>query len=254
MPSSIGCQLYTLREFCKTPADIASTLRRVRQIGYEAVQVSGIGKIDPKEMAKILKDEGLICCATHVSKDRMRDETSAVIDEHQLWGCKLTAIGGFFPKEPTTADWTTFAREYNQISTRFAGSGLTIGYHNHSHELAHYDGRPAMDILLEQLDPSIWVEIDTYWITHGGGDPVQWINKAKGRIPAVHLKDMGIDAERKQFMAEIGAGNLNWAAILPACRAAGVKWYIVEQDNCNGRDPFESVKQSLESLRAMGLQ
>ena len=68
MPASqIACQLYTLREFTKTPADIASTLKQVKQIGYDAVQFSGIGKIDPKELAAILKGEGLACCATHVS-------------------------------------------------------------------------------------------------------------------------------------------------------------------------------------------
>jgi sugar phosphate isomerase/epimerase len=255
MPASqIACQLYTLREFSKTPADIAATLKKVKKIGYDAVQVSGIGKIDPKELANILKGEGLACCVTHISKDRMRDETQAVIDEHKMWGCKYTAIGGFFPKENvSTQTWTDFAGEYNQIAKKLAGGGLKIGYHNHSHELAHFDGKPAMQILIDRLDPSVWIEIDTYWIQHGGGDSIQWINKVKGRIPCVHLKDMGIRLDRTQFMAEVGEGNLNWDGILNACRAAGVEWYIVEQDNCNGRDPFESVAISLRNLKGMGL-
>ena len=254
MPASqIGCQLYTLRDFCKTPADIATTLKKVKKIGYDAVQVSGIGKIDPKELGSILKGEGLACCATHVSKDRMRDETQAVIDEHKLWGCKYTAIGGFFVKEADASTWTSFAEEYNAIAKKFAGSGITIGYHNHSHELAHFDGKPAMQILIEKLDPSVWIEIDTYWIVHGGGDPIQWINKVRGRIPCVHYKDMGIRLDRTQFMAEVGEGNLNWEGITNACRAAGVEWYIVEQDNCNGRDPFESIAISLRNLKGMGL-
>jgi sugar phosphate isomerase/epimerase len=96
------------------------------------------------------------------------------------------------------------------------------------------------------------MEIDTYWITHGGGDPVQWINRVAGRLPCVHLKDMAISTKREQFMAEVGEGNLNWPAILDACRKSGVKWYIVEQDVCY-RDPFESLEISLKNLKQMGV-
>src|SRR3954469_20144172 len=147
MPTQIACQMYTLREFTKTPADIAATLKRVRRIGYEAVQLSALGKIDPKELAKILQGEGLTCCATHVSPDRMKNEPQAVIEDHKLWGCSYTAVGGFFPKDPKTQDWLTFARDYNEAAHKYASSGLSIGYHNHSHELAKFDGRTAMDIL-----------------------------------------------------------------------------------------------------------
>jgi sugar phosphate isomerase/epimerase len=251
--SVLAAQLYTLREFTKTPADIAATLKRVRQIGYTAVQVSGMGKIDPKELNTILKGEGLTCCATHIPLDRMKNETQAVIDDHRLWGCSYTAVGGFFQPDFKTQDWFDYARNYNEVAKKFAGSGLTIGYHNHSHELARFDGKTALQILLEQMSKDVWFEIDTYWITHGGGDPVQWINNVKGRMPCVHLKDMSITPQRQQLMAEIGEGNLNWAAILPACRAAGVKWFIIEQDICQ-RDPFESLAISLRNLRAMGME
>src|SRR5215210_2631522 len=101
MPSKLAAQLYTLRDFTKTPADIASTMKRVKQMGYHAVQCSALGKIEPKELAAILHGEGLTCCATHVSFDRMTSETQAVIDEHRLWNCQYTAVGGFFPKNAT---------------------------------------------------------------------------------------------------------------------------------------------------------
>jgi sugar phosphate isomerase/epimerase len=253
MATQIAAQMYTLREFTKTPQDITTTLKKVRQLGYEAVQLSALGKIDPKELANILKGEGLTCCATHISLDRMKNETAAVIEEHRMWGCEYTAIGGFFPKEATTQTWIDFARDYNATAKKFEGTGITIGYHNHSHELAKFDGKPALQILMDNLDKSIWMEIDTYWITHGGGDPAAWIGKCNGRIPCVHLKDMGIGLDRKQFMAEVGEGNLNWPAILQASKAAGAKWYIVEQDTCY-REPFESLGISLKNLQAMGLQ
>jgi sugar phosphate isomerase/epimerase len=252
MASSIAAQMYTLRDFTKTPRDIASTLARVKKIGYDAVQLSALGKIDPQELAGILRSEGLVCCATHVPLERMRDETQKVIDEHRLWGCKYTAVGGFFPNHPKAGDWTDFARSYNAIAGKFKDSGISLGYHNHSHELARFDGKTGLQILLDHFSPGIWMEIDTYWIQHGGGDPAAWIGKVAGRIPCVHLKDMAIGLDRTQLMAEVGEGNLNWLAILQACREAQVQWYIIEQDICQ-RDPFESLAISLRNARGMGL-
>lgn len=251
--SVIAAQLYTLRDFTKTPADIAKTLARVRKIGYESVQLSALGPIEPAELAKILENEGLGCCVTHTSIDAMDNNPQKVIDDHKLWGCQYSAIGGFFPRELTLAALNEFIARYNNISARFKGSGITLGYHNHSHEFVHFDGKPALEILRNKLVEDIWFEIDTYWVTHGGGDPAAWITKVKNRIPCVHLKDMGIDPDRTQFMAEVGEGNLNWPAILHACKEAGVKWYIVEQDICR-RDPFESLEISLKNLHQMGLE
>ena len=89
----IAAQMYTLRDYCKTPADIAASCAKVKKMGYDGVQLSGMGPIDPQEMKKILDGEGLECCATHISADAMEKETERVIAEHQLWNCKYTAIG-----------------------------------------------------------------------------------------------------------------------------------------------------------------
>jgi sugar phosphate isomerase/epimerase len=256
----IGAQLYTLRDYTKTPADIATTLRRVKKMGYDGVQCSALGPIDPKELAKILQNEGLACLATHVGIDRLEKESAKVIKEHALWGCKYTATGGFFPREATTQTWLDFANRFNGIAKLYSGSDLAIGYHNHSHELSRPsnevgDGKTGLAIFMEKFDASIWWEIDTYWITHGGGDPAAWIRRCgqsgKGRIPCVHVKDMGIKLDRTQFMAEVGEGNLNWPEILKACKDAQVEHLLVEQDICY-RDPFESLEISLKNLRAMG--
>jgi sugar phosphate isomerase/epimerase len=247
----IGAQLYTLREFTKTPADIARTLARVKKMGYNGVQCSALGPIEPAELAKMLKDNDLACLATHVKIDDLEKDPQKVIADHQLWGCKYTAVGGFFPKEATTQTWVDFSDRYNAIAKKYAGSGLSIGYHNHSHELAHFDGKPALQILLEHFSKDIWIEIDTYWITHGGGDPAAWIGKCTGKIPCTHMKDMAIKLDRTQYMAEVGEGNLNWQHILVSCKAAGVEHLLVEQDICY-RDPFESLEISLRNLTGMG--
>lgn len=255
--SVIALQLYTLRDFLKTPTDIATTLRRVRQIGYEAVQVSGLGPIEASELARILDGEGLRCVVTHISLDRFRNDFDRVIDEHRIWNCPLTAIGGFFKDNPSLTDWEAFADEFGQLAERYAAAGLRLGYHNHSHEWIRPPGsaRTPMQVLLDRLPHAAWFEIDTYWVQHAGGDPAAWIDSVAGRIPVVHLKDMAVrrrEGKTEPVMAEVGEGNLNWPRILQACRNAGVQWYAVEQDICP-RDPFESVAVSLRNLRAMGL-
>jgi sugar phosphate isomerase/epimerase len=202
----------------------------------------------------------MTCCATHTALERLRDEPQRVIDEHRLWGCRYAAVGGFIRKDHsyTAQDWLDFAASYNAIAGRFEGSGLSLGYHHHSHELARYGGaRTALDVLCEKLSPSVWIEVDTYWIAHGGGDPAAWISRAATRqpagVPVVHLKDMAVKPDRTAFMAEVGGGNLNWPAVLRACRDGGVEWLVVEQDTCPG-DPFDSLALSLRNLRAMGLK
>lgn len=254
MTMRIGAQLYTVRDFCKTAGDLARTCQRIAAMGYEGVQVSAIGPIEPKEVRRILDDHGLVCAATHKSLDALRD-TAKVIEEHQILGCSLTALGAFHG--PDEAAWRQFAQTFNQIGKTLAAQGLRVGYHNHSHELAPL-GEPRLGVLtplrllLDELDPSIWFEIDTYWITHGGGDPAMWIEACRGRIPSVHFKDMTITPERQQKMCEVGSGNLNWPRIFQACRDVGVQWCLVERDH-GDLDPFQSLEVSLRNLQEMGL-
>lgn len=256
MPQTkIGAQLYTVREFTKTPADIAKTIAKLRKIGYEAVQASATGPIEPHELRKILDNEGVVCAATHRGFDQMKNEPDKVVEEHEIIGCKHTAIGGLPQNYRTNAEtYREFAAEASQVAKTLLAKGLTWSYHNHSFELERFNGgRPALEILYAESDPKcFFAEIDTYWITHGGGDPAAWIRRMKGRVPLVHFKDMVVH-EGKPIMAPVGAGNLNWAEILKACADAGTEWYLVEQDTCLG-DPFEALKLSFENLRSWGVK
>ena len=250
----LAAQLYTVREFAKTPPDIAQTMKKVQAMGYDAVQTSGLGPIEPEELRKIADGEGLTICATHVGYADLRDDTSAQIAYHQTIGCENVAIGGLPAEYRENAQgFARFAAEGTEIGRKLAGAGMTFSYHNHSHEFEKFDGRLAMDIIYGESDPKfLKAEIDTYWVQHGGGDPAAWIDKVADRIVLLHLKDMCMHG-REQHFAEIGEGNLNWDRILASARAAGVRWYIVEQDRCE-RDPFESLEISLKNLKAMGLK
>jgi sugar phosphate isomerase/epimerase len=128
-------------------------------------------------------------------------------------------------------------------------AGLTLSYHNHAHEFMPFRGTTLLEYIYAQTSPQyLQGEIDTYWVQFGGGDPVDWCLRLKGRLPLLHMKDYTIQPDGKPTFASIGAGNLNWPAILGAAMAAGCEWFIVEQDTTPG-DPFEAVKQSFEFIR-----
>ncbi|MGV3720646.1 MAG: sugar phosphate isomerase/epimerase family protein [Actinomycetota bacterium] len=250
--TSIAAQLYTLRDFLKTPEEIATTLRRVAAIGYRAVQLSALGPIETSDLKALCDGEGLTICATHTNWEQLRDDLDAVIAEHEALGCRYTAIPVAPVDSRTGGGYAQFARDASEVARRAKERGLIVGYHNHSFEFEKFEGRSGMEIIYAESDPEVFTaEIDTYWVQHGGGDPAWWIRSVAGRSPLVHLKDMVIRG-KEQLMAEVGEGNLNWPAILEACKTAGVEWYIIEQDVCQ-RDPFESLAISLRNVQAMGL-
>ncbi|MGC8782176.1 MAG: sugar phosphate isomerase/epimerase family protein [Anaerolineae bacterium] len=250
----LAAQLYTVREFTQTAADLAATLKKVKAIGYTAVQISAIGPIPDAEVKQMVDDLGLKIVITHTPYPRLWNDIDAVIAQHKLWECPNVAIGSMPPpyREAGEEGFRRFAAEANAVGEKLAKAGLTFSYHNHSFEFVRFGKRTGLDLIFEETDPRyLKAEIDVYWVQHGGADPAAWVRKMTGRMPVVHLKDMVIQ-DGKQIMAEIGEGNLNWPAILAACKEARVEWYAVEQDVCQ-RDPFESLKISYDNLRAMGL-
>ena len=167
------------------------------------MQCSALGKIEPAELARILRDEGLNV-ATHTSLDRLEKEPAKVIEEHQMWGCHFTALGHFGPKDATRQTWLDFADRFNRVAGGFRQFGRSGGISQSQPWAGTIDGQTALGLLIEKLHQSVWLEIDTFWITHGGGDPAAWIDSVAGDIPCVHLKDMQIGPDNKPRMAEVG--------------------------------------------------
>ncbi len=247
----IAAQLYTLRDYTKTPEDFERTLERVAAIGYAAVQVSGTGPLDPAFVKEAADRHGLAICATHIPYARLKDDLDAVIAEHKLWGCRYVGLG-MLPQSYIQAGrdgYTAFARECDEIAKKLDAAGLKFVYHNHKIEFQKYDGVTGMELLMNETDADAFhFELDTYWAQAGGADPAAWIRKLGGRMKVVHLKDMEI-VDDTQLFAELGEGNMSWDAIIEACDAIGMEWYIVEQDACR-RDPFESLAISYKYLAA----
>jgi sugar phosphate isomerase/epimerase len=148
-----------------------------------------------------------------------------------------------------------FARQATDVGRKLSQAGMDFSYHNHNFEFTRTGKKTWLELIYENSDPRyVKAEIDTYWVQAGGGDPAWWIARYPRRQPILHLKDMVYGPDGKVRFAEIGEGNLNWPAILQAARHAGVQWYCIEQDECYERDPFDSLKLSLDNLRAMGLK
>jgi sugar phosphate isomerase/epimerase len=249
--NQVAAQLYTVRDFCKTPADIATSLKKIRGIGYQAVQISGLCPIAEVELVSMLKDHDLTCCATHEPGDEILNQPQRVVGHLKKLGCRITAYP--WPagvKFDTLANVKAFAARLNDSGKALHDAGMVLCYHNHHIEFRRVGGRTVLEILFAETDPRyLQGEPDTYWVQHGGGDPVEWCERLKNRLPIIHLKDYIVTAENAPTFTEIGNGNLNWKRIIPAADAAGCQWFCVEQDTCPG-DPFDSLKQSFDYIRA----
>ncbi|MDD9268236.1 sugar phosphate isomerase/epimerase [Paenibacillus sp. MAHUQ-63] len=252
----IATQLYTLRSYLKTPQDIGESLKKVKQMGYSAVQASGVGPIDIHEFKALTDQEGLTICATHVGYNELLNEMDQVIEKHRAWNCKYVGLGGL-PQEfrVSSQGYAAFAKQASEFGRQLKSAGLQFIYHNHDFEFAKYDGKTGMDILFEMSDPeSVDFELDVYWVQAGGADPIEWIRKMDGRMKVVHFKDMIVTPDRVQRFAEIGEGNMNFQGIIQACQEIGVEWAAVEQDDCYERNPFESLELSFANLAKLGLK
>jgi sugar phosphate isomerase/epimerase len=125
---------------------------------------------------------------------------------------------------------------------------VTFSYHNHDFEFAPLGETTMWDVLIKETDPSlVHFELDLYWVRYGGADPEPLLSDLGDRIPLVHLKDMASDDQRSDL--PVGEGTMPWNGLLEAADAAGVEWYVAEQDN--PRDALEDVRTSLQSMREL---
>lgn len=251
---TLAAQLFTVRELLKDrPAkEVYEVLKQIKDMGYPAVQISGIGPIT-KELADLYEttcnELNLEICATHVSLDELDQNLEWIIDYHKQWKCKYIGIGSMPDIYRNSEGIKAFAARCNTIGEALHKHGLVLIYHNHKFEFEKHEGKTWMDMLYVLFDPRyVEFEIDTYWVQAGGSNPVEWINKVNNRMSVVHFKDFRIVKDEQQF-AEIGAGNLDWTSIIKACDQTCVKYAAVEQDRFT-EDPVASLKLSIEYLLA----
>ncbi len=263
--SQLAVQMYTLRDHTKTARELAESLQKISGIGYRAVPLSAVGamnasdgnapEVSAAQARKMLDDNGLHCIATHRNWADLQNQTAREIDFHREVGCDFVAIGsipGDYRKEGAQG-YRRFAREAAPAIAQFKEAGIRFGYHNHAFEFERAEANipeklgTLFDILIEEGGGDLMMELDLYWIAHAGANPQRIVERCRGRLPVIHIKDKEMAGD-EAVMAPIGEGNLDWEHLLPACEAAGVEWYAVEQDICR-RDAFDCLRSSFEFLR-----
>jgi sugar phosphate isomerase/epimerase len=270
----LGAELYTVRNVLPTAAD--ETLKSIAAIGYREVEPDRATLL---RIAPMLKQYGLKPVACHIEtplitgvwkpwvarptqqKTPYLSEGTTLqqaMDEVKKLGVEYIVMAYLLPQERGDSDYyKDLADKMNRAGLQARAAGLRFCYHNHAFEFRGEHGQRPIDILLERLDrKAVGIELDVFWVSVGGNDPAALLKRLAGRVPLVHLKDKAKGApvvyeEAKvtpQTFKEVGAGSLDFAAILKAAAAAGAKHYFVEQDQTPG-DPVASLKQSYDYLR-----
>ena len=242
----IGLQLYTVRGLAAV--DLAGTLRAVSAAGYRSVELAGLPATAPGELGRLLAENGLRAVAAHEGIEPLRAEPDAVADRLNEAGCPRLIVPWLPEEDRTTADDVRrFAAELGAFERVFAGHGIRLGYHNHAFEFAPLDGTTVWDVLLAELPASVELELDVYWASVGGRDPVEVLRGAADRVRLLHMKDRAPGSEPRDVPA--GEGILPFPAIVAAARAAGVEWYIAEQDEPG--DPLVDIASALRYLETL---
>lgn len=248
MKRKFAAQLYTLRDELKN--DFPNTLRTLKKMGWEAVQMDGLHGYSPEEIASVLKETGLVVAGMHIGLERINDDLDAVLKEAELFQTKDLFCHYLDESMQHVDGYKQAKKELLAVARKLAPLHFRIGYHNHDFEFeTKINGQYALEYILEpEEDQSIYPEIDTYWVKKAGEDPLEFIKKYPHRIPILHLKDMTSDG--REFFAEIGTGLIDFEPILLWGEHNGVEFYAVEQDFCPG-NPFESLNISLNNLIRM---
>jgi sugar phosphate isomerase/epimerase len=233
--------LYTLRAECEQ--DFERTLRRVADLGYEGVELWQLHGHEPQRVRGWLDDVGLAAVGRLELIETLERSLPSLGKEVAVLGTDRVTLAVIEPNREAIGRVARVAKAATEV-------GLRFGFHNHAPEARPLDasGDTFLDLLRELPPELLWLELDLGWIWHGGGDPVEELEKTKDRCPLVHVKDF-FRREGREF-APIGDGAVGYERVIPAAVAAGAEWLLVEQDEIDG-DPFETVERSLRAVRRM---
>lgn len=239
----IGLQLYTVRD--QTAQDFKATVRRVAEMGYTGVEFAGYGNLSSSELTALLKETGLRAAGTHVSLNAIEEDLEREINYCLEIGSPNLVVPSL-PQDLYNGDaFRSLAARFNEIGRRCQERGLTFAFHNHDREFAQDKGQALLDILLDNSDPAfVKLELDSYWASFAGVDPIAYLAKRTGRVALIHMKDM----TSERTFTEVGYGTLNTAGIIKAAQEAGTQWFIVEND-APSIPSLESARRSLENMR-----
>ena len=237
----VGLQLYSLRD--AMAEDFCGTVKKVAEMGYKGVEFAGYGGLKPAEMAALLKDNGLEAYGSHIGGlPKTEAELDAEIEMALGAGYKYLVCP--WQTMAVHDDALRFAEVLNETAAKLRPHGLRLGYHNHAHEFVVDGGEVLIDTVLANTDPDIFAEFDVFWVAYAGYDPLRYIRKYAGRQPLMHLKELGPD---RKANVEVGAGVLDFDAIIRLGREVGTEHFIIEQEEYT-LPPVDSCRVSLANL------
>jgi sugar phosphate isomerase/epimerase len=245
----IGIQLYTVR--ADMERDFDGTLKSIKDIGYDQVEFAGYFGHSPKDVRAILDRLHLDAPSSHIGQPvAVTQNWQKTIDDAKIMGHKYLVIAWIDPKDRTKLDdYKKFADWFNTAGETARKSDVRLAYHNHDFEFAPIDGQLPYDLLLERTDPKlVAMEMDLFWVTKGGKNPLDYFNRFPGRFEMVHVKDM--DASPDQKMVDVGQGKIDFARIFAQEKKAGIKYFFVEHDN-PAPSALGSAKVSYDYLKRL---
>jgi sugar phosphate isomerase/epimerase len=244
--SKVGVQLYTVRSLMEK--DVEGTLAGVASAGYTEVEFAGYFDKTPAEIKAMLDRHGLVSPSVH-SGNITADAWAKALDAAHVIGHQFIVVPWIPPEvRKTIDDWKRVAADFNRIAAAAKAAGLQMAYHNHDFEFPLVEGKVPYDLLLAETDPNlVKLEIDLYWITKAGQDPLTYFARWPGRIPMVHVKDG--KGPPDWAMTEVGSGTIDWKRIFAKSQQAGIRHYFVEHDQ--PADPIASITASCAYLKKL---
>lgn len=246
--SKIGLQLYTVRRELERNFD--ETLKQVAASGIEEVEFAGYFGQQPARIKELLKNLRLAAPSAHISTETLRSGLAKALEDARIIGHKYLVLGHLPESERKSLDdYKKLVELINKAGEECRRADLQFAYHNHDFEFKKIEDKIPYDLILAETDArKVKMELDLYWISKAGFDPLAYFEKHPGRFPLVHVKDM--DATPKKFFTEVGRGTVDFKKIFSKARAAGVRHYFIEQDETPAA-PLESVQTSLKYLKEL---
>lgn len=244
----IAVQVYSMRE--EAEKDFKGTMQKIKQMGYDGVELAGLYEYNGVQIKAILDECGLIPISAHVSVQAFMEDLEGTAKTYHQIGCQYVGIP-FLSEEQRygSAQYQEIMEFIPVISKKLAEYGITMFYHNHDFEFEKTDkGIYVLDEIFETFSPEQLVtELDTCWVKVAGEDPVAYIKKYEGRCPVVHLKDF--KKTDKVELLTLGDGEQDVKAIAKTAIACGAKWLIIEQDDHPYGTPMEDMEKSINYLK-----
>ena len=250
-----GLNLYSLGGQIQTEEGFLDTLIKLKNMGYSFVQLSG-RPLDADMTKRVSEKAGMPIVLTHSAYAKTKEEIKELVDKHKKFGCDRVGLGFKDYRDMPEEDVLAFIQELKQYADNIEAEGARFFYHNHHYEFMKLsDGLTIYDHIIQDA-PNVNLIMDTYWLQTGGVNILDYIEKGKGRIECVHLKDYKVTFDKangnvfKARYAPIGDGNINWKKVIPALINAGAKYLLVEQDDATTYDdPFAQVERSIKYLK-----